>query len=158
MNRRGFVGLLAGLAGALGLRGQDYHKQDPQDYYLMGDGKLGKPSQSTNVLSIRGKNRFCQSLDLREQPCPEEQKKGEEYCPLGHSQKPRLIAELPGEDCWWAASRTIDWEATKKLTNEERDAGIIVMNPPAPCTKTPPSAIVVCAVCGVVYVPMEKKP
>ena|SRR5271157_5555392 len=82
MNRRGFVATIAGLLGALGLRGQN-------------------PNNATSgtIASWGAKNYFCQSLDFREQPCPEEQKAGEEYCPLGHSQKPRMlpIREMVGE-------------------------------------------------------------
>src|SRR5208337_2999668 len=79
------------------------------------------------------------------------------YCPLGHSQKPKFIAELPGDDCSWSpAIQTIDWEATKKETQQERDAGIVTMKPPAPRTPIPSTKLVACSVCGVVYVPAKQ--
>ena len=95
MNRRGFVGVLAGLLGAMGLRGQE-----PPFTGMAGC-----------VVPCKQDPRF--------------NRPGEEYCPLGHSQKPREIA--------FEVMEHIDgW----------RSGGI---------------GQHICSVCGIVYVPIEKR-
>ena len=132
MNRRGFVATIAGLLGALGLRGQE-------------------PCHPKGVVANA----------LPETPeCPEPKtlQPGEEYCPGWgrHAQKPRFIAEFPGDDCWWVdATRQVDIEATAKETQQERDSGVVTMKPPASCTKTPSTKLMMCSICGVVYVPQK---
>jgi hypothetical protein len=99
MNRRGFVGVLAGLLGAMGLRGQE-----PPFTGMAGC-----------VVPCKQDPRF--------------NRPGEEYCPLGHSQKPSLT-----------------------LTIAPYGAGVAPLNYPELL-----HTLHFCSVCGIVYVPPEKK-
>jgi hypothetical protein len=118
MNRRGFVGVLAGLLGALGLRGQGI-----DDSPLEGSGHCIGSDGHKKVLM----------------PCPGEKlplKEGEEYCPLGHSQKPGTMAVFYTSGEYLG----VFWPTNASVNTAERVFPRV------------------CSVCGVVYVPPEKKP
>ena len=85
MNRRGFVAdaagcvvaMTAGLLGALGLRGQDASPSLP---YTPAEFETCKTAGA--LYRWNGKKWACYEPDPA---------KGEEYCPLGHVQKPSIL-------------------------------------------------------------------
>jgi hypothetical protein len=128
MNRRGFVGLIATLAGAMGLRGQQTTSgQLPYSFK-----RASNPGEC-----VTGFN--AETGEYTTAPCPgalTPLKEGEEYCPGWgrHAQKP---LHLDG------TSSSMYMRATEEYS-EARFISYVVPH--------------ICSVCGIVYVPVEKKP
>jgi hypothetical protein len=123
MNRRGFVGVLAGLLGALGLRGQEHPSNGtilPPSMYppVDKDGWQG-PWEDGYGGCVKVKNDHVKRV-----PC----KEGEEVCPLGHSQKPLYNTSKKTVHCFTLSP--CEWKAEDELPINAR----------------------ACSICGVLYV------